>query len=165
VSRQNTQEVCPWNPPKFLGLTIEPDFDGRLERQHAPAHANAGAPDAAGSGTVPGTEAPSLIDPLEAALDEGAWGVFSRGSAIRRAGRAGFARNVCVGRPRPLHRSHSSCLVSTGAPLMRPVYPSRSPPTTKPRFVISYSRYALLCWLPRIFTTAATFFSSLSTST
>ena len=26
-----------------------------------------------------------------------AWDSFSRGSAIRRAGRAGFARNVCVG--------------------------------------------------------------------
>jgi epoxyqueuosine reductase len=31
------------------------------------------------------------------ALDEAAWDAFSRGSAIRRAGRAGFARNVCVG--------------------------------------------------------------------
>jgi epoxyqueuosine reductase len=30
-------------------------------------------------------------------LDEAAWEAFSRGSAIRRAGRAGFARNVCVG--------------------------------------------------------------------
>ena len=30
------------------------------------------------------------------ALDEDAWEAFSRGSAIRRAGRAGFARNVCV---------------------------------------------------------------------
>ena len=26
-----------------------------------------------------------------------AWDAFSRGSPIRRAGRAGFARNVCVG--------------------------------------------------------------------
>lgn len=30
------------------------------------------------------------------ALDSDAWEVFSRGSPIRRAGRAGFARNVCV---------------------------------------------------------------------
>jgi epoxyqueuosine reductase len=33
---------------------------------------------------------------LEMALDPEAWEAFSRGSAIRRAGRAGFARNVCV---------------------------------------------------------------------
>ncbi|TVP43839.1 MAG: hypothetical protein EA350_12865 [Gemmatimonadales bacterium] len=44
----------------------------------------------------PGTDAPSLIDLLEMALDPDAWEAFSRGSAIRRAGRAGFARNVCV---------------------------------------------------------------------
>jgi len=30
------------------------------------------------------------------ALDPEAWEAFSRGSAIRRARRAGFARNVCV---------------------------------------------------------------------
>lgn len=30
------------------------------------------------------------------ALSEECWDAFSRGSAIRRAGRAGFARNVCV---------------------------------------------------------------------
>jgi epoxyqueuosine reductase len=45
----------------------------------------------------PGTEAPSLVELLETALDEAAWDALSRGSAIRRAGRAGFARNVCVG--------------------------------------------------------------------
>jgi epoxyqueuosine reductase len=31
------------------------------------------------------------------ALDEAAWDSFSQRSAIRRAGRAGFARDVCVG--------------------------------------------------------------------
>jgi epoxyqueuosine reductase len=44
----------------------------------------------------PGTDAPSLVALLEMALDADAWEAFSRGSAIRRAGRAGFARNVCV---------------------------------------------------------------------
>jgi epoxyqueuosine reductase len=43
-----------------------------------------------------GTEAPSLIELLETALDTDRWEAFSRGSAIRRAGRSGFARNVCV---------------------------------------------------------------------
>ncbi len=46
--------------------------------------------------THPGTDAPSLVALLEMALDPEAWESFSRGSAIRRAGRAGFARNVCV---------------------------------------------------------------------
>jgi epoxyqueuosine reductase len=45
----------------------------------------------------PGTASPSLIALLETALDETAWDAFSRGSALRRSGRAGFARNVCVG--------------------------------------------------------------------
>ena len=41
--------------------------------------------------------APSLIELLEMALDETSWDSFSRGSAVRRGGKAGFARNVCVG--------------------------------------------------------------------
>lgn len=45
----------------------------------------------------PGTEAPSLVDLLRTALNEDAWDPFSRGSAIRRAGRAALARNVSVG--------------------------------------------------------------------
>jgi len=44
----------------------------------------------------PGTDAPSLVHLLRMALSEEGWEAFSRGSAIRRAGRAGFARNVCV---------------------------------------------------------------------
>jgi len=56
-------------------------------------------------------------------------------------------------------------LVRCGAPLIRPEYPSRSPSTSKPRSVMSYSRYSLLCWLPRIFTTATTLRRCRSTST
>jgi epoxyqueuosine reductase len=44
----------------------------------------------------PGTDAPSLVSLLEMALDPDAWEAFSRGSAIRRAGKAGFARSVYV---------------------------------------------------------------------
>jgi epoxyqueuosine reductase len=44
----------------------------------------------------PGTDSPHLIDLLTMALSEDRWESFSRGSAIRRAGREGFARNVCV---------------------------------------------------------------------
>ena len=44
----------------------------------------------------PGIDAPSLVDLLGMALSEEGWEAFSRGSAIRRAGRAGCARNVCI---------------------------------------------------------------------
>jgi epoxyqueuosine reductase QueG len=42
----------------------------------------------------PGTEAPSLVDLMS--MDAEAWDSFSRGSALRRAGRAGFLRNAAV---------------------------------------------------------------------
>jgi len=53
-------------------------------------------PPTPGSSLHPGTDAPSLVALLDMALDPEAWEAFSRGSAIRRAGRAGFARNICV---------------------------------------------------------------------
>jgi len=53
-------------------------------------------PPTPGSSLHPGTDAPSLVALLKMALDPEAWEAFSRGSAIRRAGRAGFARNICV---------------------------------------------------------------------
>jgi len=57
------------------------------------ADAETGTP---GSGAHPGTDGPRLTELLATALSEEAWESFSRGSAIRRAGRAGCARNVCV---------------------------------------------------------------------
>lgn len=65
------QEVCPFNGPKFTEPTRDPDFRPRA-----------------------GTVAPRLLDLI--GMDEAAWDDFSRGSAIRRAGRAGFLRNVAV---------------------------------------------------------------------
>ncbi len=44
--------------------------------------------------TIPGTSGPALLDVI--GMDEAAWDEFSRGSAIRRARRAGFLRNVAV---------------------------------------------------------------------
>jgi HEAT repeat protein len=85
------------------------------------------SPEYSGGPLHPGTEATSLVALLEMALDPEAWEAFSRGSAIRRAGRAGFARNVCValgnwgspeavpvltralGDPEPLVRGHAAC--------------------------------------------------------
>ena len=65
------QEVCPFNGPKFAEASSEPDFKAR-------AH----------------TTDRTLIDLM--AMDEAAWDEFSRGSALRRAKRGGFMRNVAV---------------------------------------------------------------------
>jgi epoxyqueuosine reductase len=43
---------------------------------------------------VPGTEAPSLVELM--AMSDAEWDLFTRGSAIRRAGYAGLRRNVAV---------------------------------------------------------------------
>ncbi len=65
------QEVCPWNSDKFVQLATEKDFAPR-------AHVNGR----------------KLIELMSMTEDE--WDVFSRGSAIRRAKRVGFLRNVAV---------------------------------------------------------------------
>jgi len=66
------QEVCPWNSPKFVPLTRDPEFG-----TSAPANGNK-----------------SLIELM--GMDEAAWDEFSRGTAMRRARRTGFLRNVAV---------------------------------------------------------------------
>ena len=83
------QEVCPWNGPKFVQLTREPSFAAR-----AADAAPAGVERMKTDGHHPGTASPSLIDLLE--MDEAGWEAFSRGSPLRRAGYAGFRRNVAV---------------------------------------------------------------------
>jgi epoxyqueuosine reductase len=65
------QEVCPWNSPKFVQLTRERDF---APRAHVVDR--------------------SLVDLM--GMSEEEWDEFSRGSAIRRAKRSGFLRNVAV---------------------------------------------------------------------
>lgn len=65
------QEVCPWNSAKFVQVTREGAFLSRG-----------------------GAEARRLIELMS--MTEEAWDEFSRGSAIRRAKRAGFLRNVAV---------------------------------------------------------------------
>ena len=65
------QEVCPWNAPKFVQITREQDFASRANQ-----------------------ETRKLVDLLS--MSEAEWDEFSRGSAIRRAKRSGFLRNVAV---------------------------------------------------------------------
>lgn len=92
LSRHIKQEVCPFTRT-FSQPSAEPAFAAR-----APGDPPVGGQlEAAASRSHPGTRSPSLIALLETALDEAEWDAFSRGSAIRRSGRAGFARNVCVG--------------------------------------------------------------------
>lgn len=64
------QEVCPFSR-KFSKLTTEPDFMPR-----------------------PAMIRPSLTKLMQMSPEE--WDTFSRGSAVRRAGRSGFLRNVAV---------------------------------------------------------------------
>jgi epoxyqueuosine reductase len=85
------QERCPFTI-RFSQSTSEPAFAAR-----APGEPPFGVQlEPGASRSHPGTDSPSLIALLEMALDEAAWDAFSRGSAVRRASRAGFARNVCV---------------------------------------------------------------------
>jgi epoxyqueuosine reductase len=65
------QEVCPWNSPKFVQLSRDKDF---APRDHIVNQ--------------------KLIHLMT--MDETEWNVFSQGSAIRRAKRSGFLRNVAV---------------------------------------------------------------------
>ena len=86
------QEYCPFT------LTFSKPSAELAYASRGPGESPFGVqPEPGSSSSHPGTASPSLIELLETALDEAAWDSFSRGSAIRRAGRAGFARNVCVG--------------------------------------------------------------------
>jgi hypothetical protein len=88
--------VCPWNGPKLLQISGEADFvprgrrtevDGReRERERVRLRDR--------ELRVPGTEAPSLVELI--GMGEAEWDLFTRGSAIRRAGYAGLRRNVAV---------------------------------------------------------------------
>jgi epoxyqueuosine reductase len=85
------QEVCPFNL-KFAAEATEPGYAPR-----GPGELPFGVEPEPGRGAPhPGTASAALVDLLTMALDEGAWDSYSRGSAIRRTGRTGFARNVAV---------------------------------------------------------------------
>jgi len=126
----------------------------RRRQTHGREDAGTGTP---GSGAHPGTDGPRLTELLAVALSEEAWESFSRGSAIRRAGRAGFARNVAValgnwlysvghppreavavlGRalldPEPLVRGHAAwALGQAGSEAARSVLASRLEPERDP---------------------------------
>ena len=91
------QEVCPFNG-RFAEPAIEPGYAARGPGERptgvefeGPASEHSGVPP---TPSHPGTDAPPLTELM--GMDEVAWEAFSRGSAIRRAGRSGFLRNVAV---------------------------------------------------------------------
>jgi len=92
--------VCPFNV-KFSEEAVEPGYAARGPGER-PVGVEASGPvgvdldPSVADTSHPGTDGPLLTELLETALSEEAWESFSRGSAIRRAGRAGMARNVSV---------------------------------------------------------------------
>ncbi len=85
------QEVCPFND-RFEEGAADPAYAAR-----GPGEAPAGVEPARmgeESPGHPGTDGPPLVELI--AMDRATWDSFSRGSAIRRAGYAGFLRNVAV---------------------------------------------------------------------
>ena len=137
------QEVCPFSR-KFASPSTEPSFAAR-----GPGESPVGVEKLPFDGWHPGTRSPSLIDLM--ALDEAGWEAFSRGSALRRAGRAGFLRNVAVALgnwgsedavpvltsalsdPDPLVRGHSAwALGEVGSPEAFEALESRVPSEDDP---------------------------------
>ncbi len=93
------QTCCPWNSDKFVRLIKEPGYlpraTGRPDSDSGSDSDSGGAiSDSRAAALIPGTSGPALLDLIS--MDEAAWDAFSRGSAIRRAKRAGFLRNVAV---------------------------------------------------------------------
>jgi epoxyqueuosine reductase QueG len=96
LSRHIKQEVCPWNSPKLVQVAGEADYRARGESTST-LTSTSGHPVGKGSSratSLPGAEAPSLVELMR--MSYGEWDVWTRGSAIRRAGYGGFRRNVAV---------------------------------------------------------------------
>jgi len=92
VSRYTSQEVCPFNR-RLAQEADEPGYAARGPGER-PVGVEALPGEDASAGTHPGTQSPSLVELMRMTREE--WDAFSRGPAIRRAGYAGFRRNVAV---------------------------------------------------------------------
>lgn len=86
------QEVCPWNE-RFAAESMEAGYAARGPGER-PIGVEALPAEDVSAETHPGTRAPSLVALMRMTREE--WDAFSRGSAIRRVGYAGFKRNVAV---------------------------------------------------------------------
>lgn len=85
LNRHIKQERCPWNTEKFVEIAKERDYRADWREAENRPEVPSG---------LPGTESPSLIELMRMTREE--WDRWTRGSAIRRAGYAGFKRNVAV---------------------------------------------------------------------
>jgi len=95
VRRYISQEVCPWNSPKLVQLTTERDYLPRVPRlSGSEPDRGTGTHTHPHTHTGPTTDSPPLIELMRMTREE--WDLWTRGSAIRRAGYAGFRRNVAV---------------------------------------------------------------------
>ncbi len=109
--------MCPWNSAKLVRTTAESDYLARGEVRSPSAtplggdseraafglapplrgdsgSSVAGGAGSPGSSTLPGTSGPRLVELMRMTREQ--WDRWTRGSAIRRAGYAGFKRNVAV---------------------------------------------------------------------
>jgi epoxyqueuosine reductase len=71
LNRQNSQEVCPWNTPKFVQITSEEAFHPRA-----------------------GVHGAKLIELM--GMDQAEFSRRFKGSPVKRAKRRGLLRNVAV---------------------------------------------------------------------
>jgi epoxyqueuosine reductase QueG len=96
VSRHISQEVCPFNNPRFASFEVDREYRARPEQPNSSSNSNSkiGGAGSRHSGWLPGTDGPSLVSLMRMTREE--WDVWTRGSAMRRAGYAGFRRNVAV---------------------------------------------------------------------
>ncbi|GMV03909.1 MAG: tRNA epoxyqueuosine(34) reductase QueG [Gemmatimonadota bacterium] len=95
------QEVCPWNE-RFAQVAAERAYapreawDAVWDRdggEGVSAETSWGE-DPLTEAVIPTTDGPALVDLMRMGQDE--WDAYTRGSALRRAGYAGFLRNVAV---------------------------------------------------------------------
>lgn len=93
--------MCPWNNPRLVQATTEPDYLARVpaapggtDLAGSAPHSDTGTHPHPHAESGPPTESPSLVDLMRMTRED--WDVWTRGSAIRRAGYAGLKRNVAV---------------------------------------------------------------------
>lgn len=87
------QEVCPFNQ-RFAEESREPRYAARGPGERPVGMEPIPGEEVPAGSRLPGTDAPDLVSLMRMTRAE--WAAYTRGSAMRRAGYAGFKRNVAV---------------------------------------------------------------------